>query len=55
MPTTPIFISTLDNSAAIGPGALSFASTPAVNIGTRPALTVKPVKINRNATLAKID
>ena len=42
-------ITILDNNAAAGPGALSLASTPAVNIGKSPSLAVNPVKINRNA------
>src|ERR1035437_4379947 len=49
MPTKPIHITILDNNAAAGPGALSFASTPAVNIGKSPSLAVNPVKINKNA------
>ena len=50
MPTNPIPITILESKAAAGPGALSLASTPAVNIGKSPSLAVNPVKINRNAS-----
>src|SRR5665648_975282 len=41
------FINTLESKAPAGAGALSLASTPAVNMGTNPNLTVKPVKTKR--------
>ena len=43
-------ITILDSKAEAGPGALSFASTPAVNMGNSPSLAVNPVKINKNAS-----
>jgi len=40
---------TLESRAPAGEGALSFASMPAVYIGTNPNLAVNPVNININA------
>src|SRR6187455_3800682 len=50
MRTKPTFISTLDNNAPAGEGALSLASIPAVYIGTKPNLAVNPVKIKMKAS-----
>ncbi len=49
----PRFIKTLESKAPAGAGALSFASMPAVYIGTNPSLAVNPVKMKMKASLSQ--
>ncbi len=51
MPRNPTFIKTLLNKAPAGEGALSFASIPAVYIGTNPDFTGEPGKNKKESKL----